>query len=44
MLTGDKKEVAFDIGNKLGIDKIKYELLPHEKLANFEQIKKRQIW
>ena len=40
MLTGDKKEVAFDVGNKLGIDEIKYELLPHEKLANFEQIKK----
>ena len=38
MLTGDKKEVAFDVGNKLGIDEIKYELLPHEKLSNFEQI------
>ena len=40
MLTGDKKEVALDVGKTLGIDEIKYELLPHEKLSNFEQIKK----
>ena len=26
----------------LGIDEIKYELLPHEKLTNFELIKKIQ--
>ena len=39
MLTGDKKEVALDVGKTLGIDEIKYELLPHEKLSNFEQIK-----
>ena len=40
MLTGDKKEVALDVGKTLGIDEIKYELLPHEKLTNFELIKK----
>ncbi|MDD3055434.1 MAG: HAD-IC family P-type ATPase [Aliarcobacter sp.] len=40
MLTGDKKEVVLDVGNKLGIDVIRYELLPQEKLTYFEQIKK----
>ena len=40
MLTGDKKEVALDVGKTLGIDTIKYELLPQEKLTYFEQIKK----
>jgi len=40
MLTGDKKEVALEVGNTLGIDVIKYELLPQEKLTYFEQIKK----
>jgi Cd2+/Zn2+-exporting ATPase len=40
MLTGDKKEVALDVGKTLGIDTIKYELLPQEKLTYFKQIKK----
>lgn len=40
MLTGDKKKVALEVGNTLGIDVIKYELLPQEKLTYFEQIKK----
>ena len=40
MLTGDKKEVALEVGNKLGIDEIKYELLPQEKLTHFQSIKK----
>lgn len=38
MFTGDKREVALDIGNKLGIDDIKYEMLPTDKFASYEQI------
>ncbi|AXH10202.1 cadmium-translocating P-type ATPase [Malaciobacter halophilus] len=41
MLTGDKKEVALNVANQLGIDEVKYELLPQEKLTNFEAIKKQ---
>ena len=31
MFTGDRKEVALEIGNKIGIDVIKYEMLPTDK-------------
>jgi len=41
MLTGDKKEVALNVANQLGIDEVKYELLPQEKLTNFQAIKKQ---
>ena len=41
MLTGDKKEVALNVATALGIDVIKYELLPQEKLTYFEKIKKQ---
>lgn len=41
MLTGDKKEVALTVAKKLGIDEVKYELLPQDKLSNFEIIKKQ---
>ncbi|RXJ90302.1 cadmium-translocating P-type ATPase [Arcobacter sp. CECT 8983] len=40
MLTGDKKDVALNVANLLGIDEVKYELLPQDKLSNFEAIKK----
>ena len=33
MLTGDKKEVALNVATALGIDEVKYELLPQEKLT-----------
>lgn len=36
MYTGDNREIAKKIGKKLGIDKIKYELLPQDK---FELLK-----
>jgi Cd2+/Zn2+-exporting ATPase len=39
MLTGDKKEVALDVADTLGIDEVKYELLPQDKLDNFKFIK-----
>ena len=38
MFTGDKKEVALNIGHKLGIDEIKYEMLPTDKFENFEKV------
>lgn len=41
MLTGDKKEVALNVATTLGIDEVKYELLPQEKLTYFEKIKKQ---
>ena len=40
MFTGDKKEVALDIGNKLKIDEIKYEMLPKDKYESYEEVAK----
>ena len=40
MFTGDKKDIALDIGNKIGIDEIKYEMLPQDKYENFELVSK----
>ena len=38
MFTGDKKAFALNIGKKLGIDEIKYEMLPQDKFKAFEAI------
>lgn len=38
MFTGDKKKVALNIGKKLGIDEIKYEMLPTDKFSHFEKV------
>jgi Cd2+/Zn2+-exporting ATPase len=38
MFTGDKKEIALNIGKKLKIDEIKYEMLPTDKYKNYENI------
>ncbi len=38
MLTGDHKSVADVIGSELGIDDIRSELLPHEKVEALETI------
>ena len=38
MFTGDKKEVAENIGKKLGIDNIVSEMLPTDKYKNYEKI------
>ena len=40
MFTGDKKEVALDIGSKLKIDEIKYEMLPKDKYESYEEVAK----
>lgn len=39
MLSGDKKEVALRIGGEVGIDNIKYELLPQGKLDAIKEAK-----
>lgn len=38
MFTGDKKAVALNIGKKLGLDEIKYEMLPQDKFEAFEKV------
>ncbi len=43
MFTGDKKEIALDIGKKLEIDEIKYEMLPTDKFCNYEEVSKDAI-
>ena len=40
MFTGDKKYVALTIGKRLGIDKIKYEMLPTDKFKEYESVAK----
>lgn len=43
MFTGDKKEIAFAIGKKLGIDEIEYEMLPTDKFNEFDSVNKSGI-
>ena len=43
MFTGDKKEIAKAIGEKLGIDEIKYEMLPTDKYKYYEEIENNDI-
>lgn len=38
MFTGDKKDVALEIGEILGIDEIKYEMLPTDKFKAYEKV------
>jgi Cd2+/Zn2+-exporting ATPase len=40
MLSGDRKKIADSIGKEIGIDDVKSQLLPEEKVANLEQIMK----
>ena len=37
MYTGDSKEIALDIAQKVGIDKVEYEMLPQEKYLKLEK-------
>lgn len=39
MFTGDKKTSALEIGKRLGIDEINYEMLPQEKFSKYEEVK-----
>ena len=43
MFTGDKKEIALNIGNKLNIEETKYEMLPTDKFEQFEKISNNGI-
>jgi len=43
MFTGDKKEVALNIGKKLDIDEIKYEMLPTDKFKSFEHVSNNKL-
>lgn len=38
MFTGDRKEVALEVGKILGIDEVKYEMLPEDKYKEYEKI------
>lgn len=38
MLTGDRKEVAFDVAKKLGLDTCYAELMPADKVRHVEQL------
>ncbi|OCL86440.1 Cadmium, zinc and cobalt-transporting ATPase [Aliarcobacter thereius] len=39
MLSGDRKEVAQSVANSIGIDEVRYELLPQDKLTIYNEIK-----
>ena len=39
MLSGDRKEVAQSVANSIGIDEVRYELLPQDKLKIYNEIK-----
>jgi Zn2+/Cd2+-exporting ATPase len=41
MLTGDTESAAREIGRKIGIGEIHSGVLPHEKVAHFEEIQRR---
>lgn len=38
MFTGDKKDIAYTIASKVGIDDVRYELLPNEKKEELEKV------
>lgn len=42
MLTGDQRYTAEAIGHEAGVSKVESELLPEQKLAQIEQLKKRK--
>lgn len=42
MFTGDDKSVAMEIGKELGIDEIRFEMLPTDKFAKYEEIEKEE--
>lgn len=42
LLTGDKKEVAEAVSEQLGIDKVSYELLPEDKVTEFEDLLRKK--
>ena len=43
MLTGDKKEVADEVGRKLGIDTVFSQVLPKDKVDKIKELQKKNI-
>ena len=43
MFTGDKKDIAMITGEKLGIDEIRYEMLPTDKYNEFDSVNKSGV-
>lgn len=43
MLTGDKKEIASEIGKRIGINNIEAEMLPTDKYTYYERISNKDI-
>ncbi len=43
MFTGDKKDVAMEIANRLNIDNVNYEMLPTDKYKTYEKVRKNDI-
>ena len=43
MFTGDKKDIAMITGEKLGIDEIRYEMLPTDKFNEFDSVNKSGV-
>ena len=43
MFTGDKKNIAMEIANRLKIDHVKYEMLPTDKYKAYEEINNGDI-
>ena len=41
MFTGDKRSVALEIASLLGIDEVKYEMLPNDKYEAYEVVSKK---
>ena len=42
MLTGDEKKIALAVSDKLGIDEVRYELLPQDKVTEVEKLLKEK--
>lgn len=40
MFTGDKKNAALSVKNKLGVDEVKYEMLPTDKFQCYDEVQK----
>ena len=38
MFTGDKKDIALEIGEKLELDEVKFEMLPQDKYREYEKL------
>lgn len=43
MFTGDKKNAAISVKNKLGVDEVKYEMLPTDKFECYDEVQKSGI-